>query len=183
MAFPFIDRGAFYIFDPNASEREITEMLGYWQEYTSWTDEDYYKMLDEYFKLSDTSLTIIPRIVEKSVFESLMESMPGYNGDYSGEVFGRPISRTLAKMYAYYALVTDDIIAWQQHYFADYHFTGELVTQTAMFPYSDKGDFYVYDFFSSEREIAEILGYWNEYTSWTDVDYFKMLVDYGIVVY
>lgn len=47
---------------------------------------------------------------------------------------------------------------------------------------SDTGAFYVFaDPRVSKREIAEILGYWNEYIGWNDAAYFNMLVDYQML--
>lgn len=91
------------------------------------------------FAIPKKTLTNIPMIIEKSVFENLLKSIPE---NTSGV-------RVLTKMKAYYRL--EDF---------------------------DNGAFYVFDLNSSEREIAEILGYWNEYIKWGDFDYNNMLADY-----
>lgn len=43
-----LGNGEFYLFDPSASEREIREILGYWNEYIGWDDADYIAMLAKY---------------------------------------------------------------------------------------------------------------------------------------
>jgi len=43
-----IDNGTFYVFDPKASEKEIAEILGYWNDYIGWSDADYIQMLKDY---------------------------------------------------------------------------------------------------------------------------------------
>ncbi|MCL2519307.1 MAG: hypothetical protein FWF15_12160 [Oscillospiraceae bacterium] len=44
--------GLFYVFDANANEREIIEILGYWNDYIGWDDADYHEMLLEYQMLA-----------------------------------------------------------------------------------------------------------------------------------
>ena len=41
--------------------------------------------------------------------------------------------------------------------------------------------FYIFDQRATEREITEILGYWNDYIGWSDADYLKMLLDYNML--
>jgi len=175
LRFPFIERGAVYIFDPNASDREILEILSYWNEYIGWSDEDYFEMLDNYFKLSSERLTIVPRIVEKSVFDNFMANIPE---DSVVKLEDRTITgeSTVHRFYAYYTLIenTSDI-RWQD-------ITGEEMLHMGLFPYNDKGAFYVFDFFASDREIDVLLEVWNQCTGWTDKDYFKMLEAYDMVI-
>ena len=42
-------------------------------------------------------------------------------------------------------------------------------------------EFYVFDTSSSEVEITKILGYWNEYIGWSDMEYLQMLIDYNLL--
>ena len=44
----------------------------------------------------------------------------------------------------------------------------------------ERGEFYVFDENAADREAAEFLEYWNEYTSWSDVEYQLMLMLYQL---
>lgn len=47
-----------YLFDINASEREIANTLEYWNYYTDWTDQDYFDMLEYYglFEIEENAI-------------------------------------------------------------------------------------------------------------------------------
>lgn len=55
---PFLEKNAFYIFDPRSTEREITELLAYWNQYIGWTDTEYHKMLADY-GLGENELALV----------------------------------------------------------------------------------------------------------------------------
>ena len=54
-----LDGVAFYVFAPDASDREIKEVLGFWNEYVDWSDKSYNKMLKDY-NLLDNALAHDP---------------------------------------------------------------------------------------------------------------------------
>lgn len=171
MRFPLIDRGAFYIFDPNASEREIEMILGYWNDYIGWTDAEHTQMLDDLFRISDESLTYIPRIIAQSVFKDLIAKFPE----------GRAQQKMLAyySLRYFYSILIPEITGWSVWSEPAPELTEE---QMALIGDRGIGMFYVFDAHASDREIAEMLSYWNEYSGWTDRDYFNMLEAYGIMI-
>jgi hypothetical protein len=168
--FPFAERGAFYIFDPHASWREIWEILGYWNEYIGWSDEEYLAMLDDYYRLSDDSLTILPRLIEKSVFESLMADIPAdieitwndksITGEHAVQVFN-----------AYYALKAPFAFDPELGYIYPHLYRPGCVDA-----------FYMFDLHANDREFEAVLGLWNQCTNWTDAEYFKMLDAYELIM-
>ena len=50
--YPFVEQTPCYIFDPNASDEEYAEILGYLNNYTDLTNGDIIKMWDK-FKIPD----------------------------------------------------------------------------------------------------------------------------------
>ena len=55
------DNGSFYVFDPNANERETAEIFGYWNDYIGWGDSDYTAMLTDH-KMLDTAQEMVREI-------------------------------------------------------------------------------------------------------------------------
>ena len=56
-----LERGEFYIFSPDAANREAVEILGYWNEYTGWNDVEYQFMLMMYQLNENDFIKVIPR--------------------------------------------------------------------------------------------------------------------------
>ena len=183
LMFPFIERGAVYIFDPNASDREITEILGYWNNYIGWSDAEYLEMLEGYFNLSDDSLTVLPRIIEKSVFDNLLADIADDDEVYWND---RIVSGERAKqiLLAYYLLIDPDIDfidfseilqnRWQDG------ISGAYIELSYSYTYI--GAFYAFDPYANDRELGEVLKLWNDAMDWTDADYLKMLDSYDMII-
>ena len=97
-------------------------------------------------KKSKGTLTEIPKVVAKPVFERLLKNIPD-------DIFPPDVSKE-----------------WIVEKFSAYYSIRDL-----------ENGFYVFDRIATEREITEILGYWNEYIGWSDEDYLKMLLDYNML--
>jgi len=176
--FPFAENDAFYVFDPVASNREIEQVLSIWNEYTNWSDEEYFAMVERYglapyreamiagigFGNDTGYLTVLPRIVEASIFDGFMAAFPD----------GRPRQM----MMAYYVRQGFEVIAALD-------LTAEEIEDVQAellerFPFVEHGAFYIFDPHATEREILQILDIWNEYIAWSDAEYFAMVERYGL---
>ena len=97
-----IDGVEFYVFDQDASDREIKEMLSLWNEYVDWSDSGYHQMLIAY-KMVDNELAYDPYAkyahvrfgntkdillldVEWHTYETYLQRMEDYKkSEYSNE--------------------------------------------------------------------------------------------------
>ena len=116
-------------------------------------------------ELSEMELTDIPRIIERQTFESLIERIPEDAGNSGHQ------GRVLAKFQAYYSL--KDI--------SDPHLSDEAIAELlSVFPIIEQVAIYVFDTHASEREIEQMLNYWNEYIGWSDADQYRMIEAFGL---
>ena len=173
-----IEHGIFYVFDPNASEVEIEQILGFWNEYAGWSDAEYFAMVERYGlaiyrkaminNWSIQHLTEIPRIIEASIFDSLMANFP--EGRSRNQMLAYYSRKDLAEIANMESLTLEERERIQ----------AELLER---FPFVEHGAFYIFDPNATEREIQHILRYWNEYTNWSDAEYFAMVERYGLALY
>jgi alpha-tubulin suppressor-like RCC1 family protein len=107
----------------------------------------------------DGELTIIPRVVEKYVFEDLVKLIPE--------------GRSLATFNAYYNIrdITDPALT-----------DDDRVQLFSAFPMLEQNRivFYLLDPNASDREIERLLDIWNSYIGWSDEDYSAMLEEHNL---
>jgi hypothetical protein len=58
-----LNNGEFYVFDRHATDREIEEILAYWNEYIGWSDRYYNEMLFAYNLFNSDYLKPVPPVV------------------------------------------------------------------------------------------------------------------------